>query len=430
MVIIGQELAGFTILAALDLPAAADAYRAIDAEENEVTLYVREDLAVSASEFDAAVEQLLLLSREVHGVLPVLSGGVLGGNRGWLATPATPEALLEDFLPRFRPLAFELIADIARILSGAHALGLVHGDLGPHNVVVTHDGVTSLKAFGFHRLFGAPCDEVAEAARYRAPELFDGRAIDARTDVYGLGVLLYTLLSGQAPGEEREDDDDDARALPVTPTPLAGLPAWVNLVLARSLARDPAARFQTIEDFVAALHRSATAPDLAAAGAPPASQLPEPDTVKTAPGPPARDTLPTGTVPPEAARHPTVVVVDPGKRRQRFYVAGALLVAVLVGSGATRFFAGGRVTPSGGSDAAAFPGAGAPPPRVPGAASPGSGLDEPAAPPVSPASQATGQASFALPQATSSPAPVSRQPPAPVTPDRTSPHGNWYSAHF
>jgi serine/threonine protein kinase len=128
--------------------------------------------------------------------------------------------------------------------------------------------------FGFHRAFGAPADRSADAVRYRAPELFDDRSIDARTDVYGLGMLLYSVLAERPPFAGR--DNLHRCALHEMPEPLDGVPAWVNTALGQALAKDPDARFQTIEDFVVALHPPAISSRHVASRASPSNQPPAP----------------------------------------------------------------------------------------------------------------------------------------------------------
>ncbi|AUX47475.1 protein kinase [Sorangium cellulosum] len=329
MVILGQEFAGYIIVASLDSPAPAEAYRALDAEGREVTLYVQEDLVVGADTFRAELKRLLSLTPVLHDIVPVLRGG-MEGRAGWIAARASDEPSIEELLPRLRPWAYDLLVDVAGALGPAHAVGLSHGDLGPHTVVLTGKGAVLLRAFGLHRLFGAPVDAVADAARYRAPEIFDARIIDHRTDVYGLGMLLYCALSGRPPFEGR--DDLDVCVLEEELAPLPGVPAAVNEALARALAKDPDARFQTVQAFM-----SAVRPLLLADSAPsgplgaPSSPSPElsPDTERNAPASMPRDTLPTGTAPPQAVRHPVIEIADPGRRRRVVQAGGALLAVVL-----------------------------------------------------------------------------------------------------
>ncbi|WP_437277381.1 hypothetical protein WME90_40030 [Sorangium sp. So ce375] len=350
MVILGQEFAGYTIVASIDSPAPAEAYRALDADGREVTLYVQEGIGIDADAFRGALERLLSLSAGVHGIVPVIAGGMEGG-AGWIAARQCDDPSVEDLLPRLRSVAYEIVVDVARTLGAAHALGLSHGDLGPHTVVITGQGAAGLKAFGLHRLFGAPEDAVADAARYRAPELFSdahdahARAIDQRTDVYGLGMLLYCLLGGERPFDGR--DDLDVCALDEVPPPLEGVSAQVNKALARALAKDPDERFQTVQELMTAVRPllAGAAPraggalqpkgPLEGAAPPPQAQAPDqeqaPDTERSVPAPASRNTLPTGTLPPEAMRHPNPIVeiAAPRSRHGILWAGGALLLVLV-----------------------------------------------------------------------------------------------------
>jgi hypothetical protein len=213
MVILGQELAGFTVVSVLEMPAAADAYRAVDAEGHEITLYVQEDPVLSAEELQAEVERLMTLSRSMDVIVPVLGGGAFDGH-GWIATPAGNETPLEDLLPGFRAGANERSLDVARLfelaamLDGAHAADFAHGDLGPHTVAVTGQGDTVLRTFGFHRVFGEPTDPDASGARYRAPELFEGRRVDAGAARWSLGSGERGARQGARQGSRRAVPED------------------------------------------------------------------------------------------------------------------------------------------------------------------------------------------------------------------------------
>ncbi|WP_437830622.1 serine/threonine protein kinase [Sorangium sp. So ce1153] len=327
MVILGQEFAGYTIVASLDLPAPAETYRALDADGREVTLYVQEHIELDPGAFRRELERLLSPSPAMHGIVPVLRGG-MEGNAGWLAARPSDDPSVEELLPRLRSVAYELAVDVARTLIAAHALGLSHGDLGPHTVEISCQGVAVVRAFGLHRLFGAPADIVADAARYRAPEVFDARVIDHRTDIYGLGMLLYCALAGRRPFEGR--DDLDVCALDEVPPPLEGVPPQVNEALARALAKDPDARFQTVQELMTAVRPLLLADSATLAGGAPPPQEPPPDTERSVPTPESRNTLPTGTIPPEAMRHPVVQVAAPRWRRGLLLrAAGALLLVAL-----------------------------------------------------------------------------------------------------
>jgi serine/threonine-protein kinase len=157
---------------------------------------------------------------------------------------------------------------IASALDHLHARGIIHRDIKPANVLVGEDGRLRLTDFGIAR--GEDPTQTLETAiygtpQYMAPEQVQGRAVDARTDVFALGVLLYEMLTGRRPFPGTTVAEVAHRivyGLAEPPAEVEGrpLPAGVQEVLARALARDPADRFQTAGALAAALRAAAEAP--------------------------------------------------------------------------------------------------------------------------------------------------------------------------
>ncbi len=147
--------------------------------------------------------------------------------------------------------ALRIVEQVALALAYLHDRGLVHRDLKSSNVLVLEDGTVKLLDFGTARLLD-PDDEITRHGEfvgtfaYAAPEQLTGGRVDARADLYSLGVLLYRLLTGKRPFE---GDSPHALArlhLEHTPPPpgelVAGVPAEVSALVMRLLAKDPAAR--------------------------------------------------------------------------------------------------------------------------------------------------------------------------------------------
>ncbi|MHC5022002.1 MAG: serine/threonine-protein kinase, partial [Planctomycetota bacterium] len=152
--------------------------------------------------------------------------------------------------------AAELMAAVAGAVAAAHAKGFIHRDIKPGNVLVDHAGTAWVTDFGLVRTERAG-PEVARLTRsgeivgtpaYMAPEQVMGGAIDARTDVYGLGATLYELLTGSAPFT----GDSMLQVLqstlrdppPMAPLRSAGVPDPLQRVVACALAKDPARRYR------------------------------------------------------------------------------------------------------------------------------------------------------------------------------------------
>ncbi|MGH9071065.1 MAG: protein kinase domain-containing protein, partial [Acidimicrobiales bacterium] len=164
---------------------------------------------------------------------------------------------LAEMLSRQGPLDIEAAvaigAQVANALDFAHRAGVVHRDIKPANILVTSDGQVKVTDFGIAK---AMQDEgltntqgVLGTARYASPEQIEGRTPDGRTDVYALGVVLYEMLCGRAPF--RADTEiavamAHVRDVPVPPSRLRKeVPAWLEAVVLRSLAKDPKDRFES-----------------------------------------------------------------------------------------------------------------------------------------------------------------------------------------
>jgi eukaryotic-like serine/threonine-protein kinase len=163
--------------------------------------------------------------------------------------------------------ALDCARQIAAGLSAAHAVGLVHRDVKPGNVLITTSGVVKLLDFGIARRPGDPGawpGLTPGTAAYMAPEQLDGPAVDARADLWALGVVLYEMLTGRNPFAAGDVDATTDAVLHGTIEPLAeagpGTPAPVAALVMRLLERDPARRIASADEVIAELSRIRAAP--------------------------------------------------------------------------------------------------------------------------------------------------------------------------
>lgn len=230
---------------------------------------------------------------------------------------------LDDPTPIDPWQAAGLAAQVAEALDAAHRAGLVHRDIKPANVLLAGDGRIKVADFGI-----AKAVEEADltqpglmvgTAKYVAPEQVEGKPVDARTDIYSLGIVLYEMLCGRAPFEA---DGEAATALarlqrdPLRPRQVRpGVPKALEEIVCRAMAREPQDRYDTAADLRSALLSAGATPspepDLSAthlvhAPRPYAPSLPA---GAPAPPPPAPATAPSFRQTERSWLLPTVVLV-------------------------------------------------------------------------------------------------------------------------
>ena len=176
--------------------------------------------------------------------------------------------------------ALHIVAQLADGLAYAHEAGVVHGNLKPTNVIIKRNNPTPkpgqvsfqawLSDFGLSMVpmagVQAAKTDVRDVLPYLSPEQCKGSDIDGRSDIYGLGVLLYLLLTGRVPFNIGSSTEAIMRHSLENPLPVeqlrAGLPSRVTDIVQTALAKNPSFRFQLAEEMADALRQATTSPEI------------------------------------------------------------------------------------------------------------------------------------------------------------------------
>ena len=266
---LGQKLAGRYVLEELvGQGGMSSVYRARDTVlERQVAIKVLHEHYSSDAEYvERFRREARAIARLSHpNIVTVIDRGEFEG-RQFIVFEHVPGETLKDVIEREGPLpiprALALTHQIARALAFAHELGVVHRDVKPQNVLIDHDGSAKVSDFGVARTLDVK-DELTESGTvlgtsdYIAPEQASGERAAEYSDQYSLGVVLYELLTGELPYPASNVMAVALRHLH-DPVPSAhqrrpDVPARVDAIVARALAKRPRDRFASMEAMTAAL---------------------------------------------------------------------------------------------------------------------------------------------------------------------------------
>lgn len=146
-------------------------------------------------------------------------------------------------------------------VGAAHRMGIVHRDIKPSNIMLNSAGIVKVMDFGIAKVVGTRgmtrTGMQLGTPAYMAPEQIQNKPIDTRTDIYALGITLYQMLSGQLPFQHESDFETMNSQVAATPPPMQQMfpyaPIQYQNVVMKALEKDPNNRFQTVEQFSAAL---------------------------------------------------------------------------------------------------------------------------------------------------------------------------------
>ncbi|MEO8188808.1 MAG: protein kinase [Acidobacteriota bacterium] len=271
----GARLGPYEILSALGAGGMGEVYRAKDTKlGRDVAIKVLPEGVAQDS------ERLARFEREARSLAALNHPGIVtiyaveqSGETRFLAMELVEGDTLDTAIgPGGLPLArfFEIAVPLADALSAAHERGIVHRDLKPANVMITREGRVKVLDFGLAKLEAPDSEangtdmptesrvdltgkgEVFGTVAYMSPEQARGGKIDARSDVFSLGVVLYQMLTGERPFAGASPADMISSILRDQPSPVtevrSDLPPHLGRILRRCLEKEPRDRYQTSRD--------------------------------------------------------------------------------------------------------------------------------------------------------------------------------------
>jgi eukaryotic-like serine/threonine-protein kinase len=275
------RLGPYEIIAPLGVGGMGEVYRARDPR-------LKRDIAIKVLPADVASspDRLARFEREATTVAGLNHPNIVtlhsieevGGTRLITMELVEGRDLNALVIPGGLPLAqvLDLAIPVAEALVAAHEKGVVHRDLKPANVMMTREGRVKVLDFGLAKLteaepllentqaptMASPISnpgQVVGTAPYMAPEQIRGQALDARSDLFSFGILMYELVSGRRPFAGGTLADLSSSILRDSPPPLSSLrsdlPADLERIIDRCLEKNPRERFQTALDVVNDLRR-------------------------------------------------------------------------------------------------------------------------------------------------------------------------------
>ena len=273
-VAVGTTIGTYRLEATLGHGGMGVVFRALDIKLNRPVSvkFLSDTLADAAGRRRFQREAQMASSLNHPHILTVYDAGEVAG-RQYLVTEYIDGGTLEGWIGRERRSwrkVVELLAGVADGLAVAHAAGILHRDIKPANILVTQSGYAKLADFGLAKLAEEQDANLSRAVTgshthpgivvgtipYMSPEQASGEPIDARSDVFSFGAVLYEMLAGHQAFEGKTSLEVLQKVIHASPAPLPDeVPLSLRLAVEKALEKDPAERYQSMREVAVDLKR-------------------------------------------------------------------------------------------------------------------------------------------------------------------------------
>ena len=263
---VGRQISHYRIEAQLGEGGMGVVYRAVDLSLDRLVAVkmLTPELARNISLRERFQAEAKAQANLNHTNIATLYSFVQDGDTSFIVMEYVDGETFEEMIRRGPIPPGQAIPLFQQALSGlgfAHRVGIVHRDIKPGNLMVNRHGVVKVLDFGLAKVLGAQRTTRSGvrvgSVFYMSPEQIRNEPLDSRSDVYSLGVTLYEMLSGHVPFAGDSDYQVMADHVNLSPPPLIPqcpcIPARLEIVVLKALEKDRGRRFQTVEEFAAAL---------------------------------------------------------------------------------------------------------------------------------------------------------------------------------